>query len=171
MSLMLNGTYLVDDPGPDTREGGEFRRANPHFGTDPPDGPFTGYRAVSRLCSLELPLGTPGRAGPGNPELENKISVSVAKPRRTDQGWVFDSSGKYADPELFALSLHQVIPARPLHIRAASPFLSLRIARPTTLLAMKVPTSFACWGPLAGRIFTQTLCAKKSTWNARIYPA
>ena len=40
--------------------------------------------------------------------LQDIISVSYAKPRRTDQGWVFDADGPFSDAELGVTSLHQV---------------------------------------------------------------
>lgn len=40
--------------------------------------------------------------------LENAISVSYAKPNRTDQGWVFDGDGPFADPLLGVSAVHEV---------------------------------------------------------------
>ena len=34
--------------------------------------------------------------------------MSYAKPRRTDQGWVFDADGAFADPLFGALAVHEV---------------------------------------------------------------
>ena len=40
--------------------------------------------------------------------LEGLISISVALPKRTDQGWVYDKSGQYSDPLLQVSALHEV---------------------------------------------------------------
>ncbi|MEK6217009.1 MAG: glutathione S-transferase C-terminal domain-containing protein, partial [Boseongicola sp.] len=40
--------------------------------------------------------------------LQDIISVSYARPRRCDQGWVYDSEGEYSDPELGIHALHEV---------------------------------------------------------------
>jgi putative glutathione S-transferase len=40
--------------------------------------------------------------------LEDVISVAYARPRRTDQGWVYDTDGPYSDTVLGVSSLHEV---------------------------------------------------------------
>ena len=50
MGLMLNGTYLVDDPGPDSTAGGEFQRARSNI------------RDFSRRSSRALPMSFTARA-------------------------------------------------------------------------------------------------------------
>ncbi|MHA1554427.1 MAG: glutathione S-transferase family protein, partial [Alphaproteobacteria bacterium] len=39
--------------------------------------------------------------------LEAQISISIARPRRTDQGWVHDSTGEYVDPLYGVAALHE----------------------------------------------------------------
>jgi putative glutathione S-transferase len=46
-------------------------------------------------------------------KLDDLISVSIARPRRTDQGWVFDETGDFADPLLGVSALHGVYSADP----------------------------------------------------------
>ena len=41
-------------------------------------------------------------------ELEDKISVSIALPRRSDQGWIFDSEGEFSDGLLGKHALWEV---------------------------------------------------------------
>lgn len=55
MGVMHEGRYLVDDPGPDTNEGGAVKRAARI-------GP---KRALSPSGGMELPLGAPRFAGAG----------------------------------------------------------------------------------------------------------
>jgi len=40
--------------------------------------------------------------------LTDVISISVARPNRTDQGWVFDKTGPFSDPLLGVAALHDV---------------------------------------------------------------
>lgn len=42
------------------------------------------------------------------------ITVSYALPNRTDQGWVFDAEGEFADPLLGARAVHEVYSADPM---------------------------------------------------------
>ncbi len=110
MGVMIVGNYHVDDPGPDTSLGGEFQRAKStirHWITK--DGPFLPtpgryhlYAAwncpwAHRALLTRVILG-----------LERAISVSYARPRRTEQGWVFDDTGEFSDVELGVASLHEV---------------------------------------------------------------
>ncbi len=110
MGVMIDGEYRVEDPGPDTTEGGEFKRAAAnirHWIT--PDGPFTPdvgryhlYAAwncpwAHRALLARMVLG-----------LKEMISVAYARPRRTEQGWVYDADGEFADPVLGVSAVHEV---------------------------------------------------------------
>ena len=110
MGVMIRGVYHAEDPGPDTTEGGEFMRAASTIrnriaadGTFPPEpGRYHLYAAwncpwAHRALLARVILG-----------LEDAITVAYARPRRTDDGWVYDPSGDYADPELGVTALHQV---------------------------------------------------------------
>jgi len=110
MGVMIDGTYLVDDPGPDTVVGGEFHRAEAKIRdwitTDGPCTPDAGryhlYVAwncpwAHRALLARVILG-----------LEEEVSVAFARPRRTDQGWTYDPSGPFSDPELGVRAVHEV---------------------------------------------------------------
>jgi putative glutathione S-transferase len=110
MGVMIDGLYHVEDPGPDTTEGGEFKRASANIrdwiGSDGPFQPEAGryhlYAAwncpwAHRALLARVVLG-----------LEEAITVAFARPRRTDQGWVFDAEGDYADPVLGVRAVHEV---------------------------------------------------------------
>ena len=107
MGLMIEGTYHTDDPGPDTEADGTFKRQRANIRnwiTD--DGPFTPeigryhlYAAWNCPWAHRVLL---VRALKG---LE--LSVSYARPRRTDQGWVYDAEGEYADPLMGVRALHE----------------------------------------------------------------
>ena len=173
MGLMLNGTYLVDDPGPDTREGGEFQRAKstlrdlitPDGRLTPDIGRYHVYAAWNCPWAHRVLL---ARA---ILRLENKISVAVAKPRRTDQGWVFDPSGDYADPELSALSLHQVYSRQ-------TPAYTGRITVPVLwdrktnhIVSNESADIIRMLGAFGGPdLYPDALRKDIDAWNARIYP-
>ncbi len=110
MGVMIDGIYHAEDPGPYTTEGGEFRRAEAKIrdwitreGPYTPDpGRYHVYVAwncpwAHRALLARVILG-----------LEDEISVAFARPRRTDQGWAYDESGPYSDPELGVRAVHDV---------------------------------------------------------------
>ncbi|MEO1732839.1 MAG: glutathione S-transferase C-terminal domain-containing protein [Pseudomonadota bacterium] len=109
MGVMINGMYHADDPGPDTTLDGEFRRGQSSIrhwigtGTFAPDpGRYHLYAAwncpwAHRALLTRAVLG-----------LQEQISVSYARPNRTENGWVFDTQGPYTDPELGVSALHEV---------------------------------------------------------------
>ena len=107
---MIKGKFQVNDPKPDTSSGGEFKRAAStirHWigmdeGFTPDAGRYHLYAAwncpwAHRTLLARVILG-----------LEEAISVSYARPRRTDQGWVYDAEGAFADACLGVTALHQV---------------------------------------------------------------
>ncbi len=110
MGVMIDGVFHVDDPGPDTTQAGEFRRAaatiRHWIGEDsdfpPVPGRYHLYAAWNCPWAHRALL---ARAILG---LDDAISVSYARPRRTDQGWVFDPDGAFADPCLGVAALHEV---------------------------------------------------------------
>ncbi|MXQ09439.1 glutathione-dependent reductase [Alphaproteobacteria bacterium GH1-50] len=110
MGVMIDGKFHKDDPGPDTTVGGEFKRAaadiRDWISRDGPYRPEPGryhlYVAwncpwAHRALLTRVILG-----------LEDAISISVAKPRRTENGWVYDEAGAYSDPLLGVSALHEV---------------------------------------------------------------
>jgi putative glutathione S-transferase len=117
MGLMIEGVYHVDDPGPDTTLNGVFQRAKSTIRNritadgSTPFGPAAGryhlYAAwncpwAHRAALMRVIKG-----------LEDTISVSYARPRRTREGWVFDPQGPFSDPYLNARALHQVYARMP----------------------------------------------------------
>ncbi|WP_170480029.1 glutathione S-transferase family protein [Ruegeria arenilitoris] len=107
MGMMIDGVYHVDDPAPDSRLDGEFRR---HASTirnllpegDLEPGRFHLYAAWNCPWAHRVLL---VRAIKG---LESLVSVSYAKPRRTPEGWVFDPDGPYSDGLFRVTALHEV---------------------------------------------------------------
>lgn len=110
MGVMINGTYHMEDPGADTPNSGEFRRAEAKIRDwITPDGPFTPAADRYHLyVAWNCPWAHRALIAREILGLQDDISVSFARPRRTDQGWVFDETGEYSDPELGVSAIHEV---------------------------------------------------------------
>ncbi len=110
MGVMINGTYHVNEPPADTSSGGEFKRAEAKIRDwITPDGPFTPDAGRYHLyVAWNCPWAHRALIAREFFKLHSTISVSYARPRRTDQGWVFDETGEFSDPELGVSAIHQV---------------------------------------------------------------
>lgn len=110
MGVMIEGVYEAQDPGPGTMKNGAYERAKSTLRNwITTDGPFTPDHGryhlfvawncpwAHRTLLMRAVLG-----------LQDAITISIAKPRRTDQGWVFDTTGDYADTELGTAAVHEV---------------------------------------------------------------
>jgi putative glutathione S-transferase len=109
---MIDGTYRVDDPGPDSVEGGAFRRAEAKIRHWISRDGSTGFPAEEGRYHLYVAWNCPWahrsllvRVEKG---LEDAISVSYARPRRMEHGWVYDTEGRYSDPLKGVSALHEV---------------------------------------------------------------
>ena len=103
MGLMIDGTYLTDDPAPDTAAGGRFERARSTLRDPIPAdaGPSRLHLFAAWNCPwAHRALITRAVLG------LRAMTVSYALPRRTDQGWVF------AEEPLFgATAMHEIYAA------------------------------------------------------------
>ncbi|MEL7026396.1 MAG: glutathione-dependent reductase, partial [Pseudomonadota bacterium] len=110
MGVMVDGVYHAEDPGPDTTLGGEFQRSKSTIRDwIMPDGPFTPDRDRYHLyAAWNCPWAHRALLARVVLGLTDAISVSYARPRRTPEGWVFDNTGEFADPELGIAALHEV---------------------------------------------------------------
>jgi putative glutathione S-transferase len=111
---MIGGTYHAEDPGPDTTQDGAFRRAAATIrhrigeaGFPAEVGRYHLYAAwncpwAHRALLMRVEKG-----------LEASVSVSYARPRRTEAGWVFDAEGPFADGALGVAALHEVYAREP----------------------------------------------------------
>ena len=116
MGLMLEGRYLAEDPGPDTTEDGEFRRARANIRNRiSGDGPF--LPEISRYhlyAAWNCPWAHRVLLVRAIKGLD--LTVSYARPRRTEDGWVYDADGDYADPFMGVSALHEA------YARATPPY-------------------------------------------------
>lgn len=110
MGVMIDGTYHPEDPGPDTTLDGEYKRAASTIRDwITPEGPFSPEVGRYHLYGAwNCPWAHRTLLARALLVLEDAISVSIALPRRTDQGWVYDETGAFSDSELGVRSLHQV---------------------------------------------------------------
>jgi putative glutathione S-transferase len=108
---MIDGVYHVEDPGPDTVEAGEFRRARSTIRNRITADGAGGFPAEAGRYHLYAAWNCPWahravlmRAEKG---LERAVSVAFARPRRTEDGWVYDPDGAFSDPVLGVSALHE----------------------------------------------------------------
>ncbi|MEO1452196.1 MAG: glutathione S-transferase C-terminal domain-containing protein [Pseudomonadota bacterium] len=116
MGLMIEGTYHTEDPGPDTQAGGAFQRQKSTIRNwITADGPFTPDPDRYHLyAAWNCPWAHRVLLVIGLKSLD--ISVSYARPRRTDDGWIFDADGPFSDPLIGLRALHQA------YARATPPY-------------------------------------------------
>ncbi len=110
MGVMINGVYHIEDPAPESYLDGEFKRAvsgiRAHITAD---GPFTpDHGRYHLIVAWNCPWAHRTLLTRAVLGLEDAISVSTAKPARTNQGWVFDESGPFADTEFSASAAHEI---------------------------------------------------------------
>ncbi len=110
MPVMVKGELKVEDFDPATDERGEFQRDAAtirHWITlDEPFPPEPGRYHL--YVAWNCPWAHRTLLARTLLRLEDAISVSYARPRRTEEGWVFDREGRYSDPEMGVSALHQV---------------------------------------------------------------
>jgi len=183
MGVMFKGVYQVDDPAPDSDASGEFRRAQSLIrnwvtidGSAGPTG-RGGYAAETGRYHLFVAWNCPWahrtllvRAIKG---IEAEISVSFARPRRTDQGWVFDESGPFCDPMLKARAVHQVYAlADPTYTgRITVPVLfDKQTSRPVSNESADIIRMFNEVYTQGPDLYPAPLCDAIDGWNDLIYP-
>ncbi|MEX3008134.1 glutathione S-transferase family protein [Hoeflea sp. TYP-13] len=182
MGLMLNGVYLPQDPQPDSREDGEFQRAKSTIrnwitrdGSPGPTGEG-GFAAQDGRYHLFLAWNCPWAHRALLTclfkKLENAISVSFAAPRRTDDGWVFDKEGQFADGVLGVAALHDVYArVRPAYTgRVTVPVLwdlerAVAVSNESADIVRMLDAAF----DQGAELFPRDLEADIETWNERIY--
>lgn len=169
---MIGGVYHLEDPAPDSGLDGAFRRQASTIRNSLPDadlepGRFHLYAAWNCPWAHRVLL---TRSVKG---LQDLISVSYAKPRRTPDGWVFDAEGEFSDPLFGVTALHQVY-AR------VSPGYTGRITVPllwdrvkNTAVSNESADLVRMLGTLPGygaNLAPSEKLTQIDEWNAKIYP-
>ncbi len=183
MGLMIDGVYHAEDPGPDTTAQGAFRRADSTIrnwitrdGRAGPTG-AGGFTPDPGRYHLYLAWNCPWAHRAFLTRmikwLEDAITVSFARPRRTEDGWVFDDDGPYADPLMGARALHEVYARhdQPYTGRVTVPVLwdreSGRIVSNESADIVQMLDAAFDGGP---SLRPDDLAADIDAWNALIYP-
>lgn len=183
MGLMIDGVYHAEDPGPDTTSQGAFRRADSTIrnwitrdGRAGPTG-AGGFTPDPGRYHLYLAWNCPWAHRAFLTRmikwLEDAITVSFARPRRTEDGWVFDDDGPYADPLMGARALHEVYARhdQPYTGRVTVPVLwdreSGRIVSNESADIVQMLDAAFDGGP---SLRPDDLAADIDAWNALIYP-
>lgn len=118
MGSMIDGTYYRDGETAPTNADGEWKRAPSVVrnwvtatGEAGPTGD-PGFKAEAGRYHLFVAWNCPwahrallARLMKG---LEQAITISIALPRRSEDGWIFDASGEFSDVLLGARAVHEV---------------------------------------------------------------
>ncbi len=186
MGIMIDGTYHVDEPPLSLHSAdGEFRRA------------------PSVVRNWVTPDGEPGPTGEGGfaaepgryhlyvawncpwahrtllarrlKELEGAIDVSIACPKRTDQGWIFDG-GEYADKLFGFAALHEIYACgvKDYTGRATVPVLwdkksGRAVSNESADIVRMFDSAFAGAGAGGPELRPPELADAIDAWNERIY--
>ncbi len=102
MGVMIEGRYHAEDPAPQTALGGTFERAKStirHWISADGSTPFPAEAGRYHLyAAWNCPWAHRALLAIRLKGLDKAISISYAKPRRTEAGWVFDADGPFSDP-------------------------------------------------------------------------
>lgn len=173
MGLMIEGSYHTEDPAPDTADDGRFRREKSTIRDwIAPEGPFPPEAGRYHLyAAWNCPWAHRALLARTLLGLEQAITVSCARPRRSDQGWVYDTSGPYSDPCLGVSALHEV------YARQVSPYTGRvtvpvlwdsqrgRIVSNESADILRMLGSF----PGTAELYPAALRAEIDAWNDLIY--
>jgi len=172
MGLMLNGVYLADDPGPDTTKAGEFQRTKSTIRDwITSDGPYTpDANRYHLFVAWNCPWAHRTLLARVVLGLEDTISVSYAKPRRTEQGWVFDAQGEFSDALLRVLAVNEVYARQtpPYTGRITVPVLwDRKTERIVSNESADIVRMFGAFGDTS--LAPADLIPQIDAWNARLY--
>ena len=112
MGMLIDGSWHADGNAQQVSNGRYIRRDSQFRDWITADG-SSGFKAEPGRYHLYIAVNCPWahrtRIFRTLKKLEDVISMSIALPRRTDQGWVFDNAGPYyRDNCLGTGSLHEV---------------------------------------------------------------
>ena len=172
MGVMIEGVYQAEDPGPDTSKGGEYQRARSDIRNwITTDGPFTPDTGRYHLyAAWNCPWAHRALLTRAVLGLQDIISAAYALPRRTEDGWVYDADGAYADDEMGVAALHEVYARQ-------SPAYTGRITVPvlwdratTQIVSNESADIIRMFGLFGGpNLYPEAQREKIDTWNDRIY--
>lgn len=173
MGVLIEGVWHAEDPRRKDGGDGSFQRANSTLRDwiGPDDGQAGRFHLFAawncpwahRVMLLRAIKG-----------LETSIGVSYAAPRRTDDGWVFEPSGAFADTLFGASALHEVYGRidPPYTGSATTPLLWDRqkdraVSNESADILRMLNRAFPDHGP---DLAPPDLIPDIDAWNAEIYP-
>lgn len=118
MGYMVKGDYHTGDDVTSTLPGGEWERTKSTIrnwitadGAAGPTGEG-GFKAEPDRYHLYVAWNCPwahrALLARNFKKLHELISISVARPNRNDQGWIYDDEGEFSDPVMGVSALHEV---------------------------------------------------------------
>ena len=109
-------------------------------------------------------------------QLEELITISIAKPRRTEEGWVFDHHGEFSDSLLGIDALHEVYAegADSYTGRVTVPVLwdkktGTIVSNESADIVRMFDTAFEEMAPKTQRLYPKEAAKKIDQWNELIY--
>lgn len=110
MGHMKDGQYFVDDGAIQTLPSGEWERSQSVIRDwIDRDGSFAPEAGRYHLfVAWNCPWAHRALLTRVVKKLEDLVSISVARPNRTEQGWIFDADGEFSDPLLGVRAAHEV---------------------------------------------------------------
>ncbi|MDJ0683817.1 MAG: glutathione S-transferase C-terminal domain-containing protein [Alphaproteobacteria bacterium] len=189
MGVMIDGVWRADD-GIEADPDGEWRRAVSSYrhwitpdGAAGPTGD-AGFAAESDRYHLYVAWNCPWahRALLARlvKNLEGLISISVAAPKRTDQGWVFDLANGYVDRLFGADAIHQIYTrsgrgdGKAYTGRVTVPVLWDKrmgriVSNESADIVRMFNTAFAAIAPAGPELYPEDRRDAIDAWNDRIY--
>lgn len=175
MGVMIEGRYHAEDPAPQTALGGTFERAKStirHWIRADGSTPFPAEAGRYHLyAAWNCPWAHRALLAIRLKGLDGSISISYAKPRRTEAGWVFDPDGPFSDPLMGIAALHEAYgrDQAPYTGRITVPFLWDKVAgRAVSNESADIVRMLSDAFP--GRdLAPAALRPQIDAWNARIY--
>ncbi len=186
MGSMIDGIYYREGETAPTGNGGEWQRAPSVVrnwvtatGEAGPTG-APGFKAEADRYHLYVAWNCPWahRALLARlfKRLENMITISVALPRRNDDGWIFDETGAFSDPLLGVNALHEVYGkgAENYTGRITVPVLWDKhtgriVSNESADIIRMLNSAFAELAPQSPDICPQSKIEEIDHWNERIY--
>lgn len=186
MGHMVEGTYHIDDDVTRTVPSGDWERAKSvvrHWitknGAAGPTGE-QGFKAEAGRYHLFVAWNCPWAHRTllmrAIKQLEPLISVSVARPNRTDQGWVFDTEGEFSDPHFAATAVHEIYSRDPSRYtgRITVPVLwdkqqNRMVSNESADIVRMLNTAFGDIAATTPNLYPANKRAEIDQWNELIY--
>ena len=186
MGHMANGVYHVEDDVSRTLSSGEWERQKSTVrnwitpdGAPGPTGEG-GFAAEAERYHLYVAWNCPwahrSLLARNFKKLDDLITISAARPNRTDQGWVYDADGAFSDPLMGVAALREVYAAdrTPYTGRVTVPVLWDRkrkcmVSNESADIVRMLNTAFNDLTSGTPDLYPEDARAAIDGWNERIY--